>query len=291
LTNQRLEIFFDVPLANRTKSIKISAIVLIFLLKNHQSPPKIMIVAIANQKGGVAKTTSTMALGGLLSASGSVLAVDFDPQGNLTTGLGVKIQPGQPTAYEVLVERQQSAAAAIVDTKFGLKLLPADISLATGEKQILTVADNSRILRKKLNPLRAEFEQILIDCPPSLGMLTLNALMAADAVLIPVQCQFFALEGLRQLLETIEGLQDEDTHPTLQILGVLPTMADRTLTTQDALSTLQTKLPGFKIFPPVPKSVQFPESNLARSPIHQYSKDQKLSEPYREIARELGAHV
>lgn len=250
-----------------------------------------MIVAIANQKGGVAKTTSTMALGGLLSASGSVLAVDFDPQGNLTTGLGVKIQPGQPTAYEVLVERQQSAAAAIVDTKFGLKLLPADISLATGEKQILTVADNSRILRKKLNPLRAEFEQILIDCPPSLGMLTLNALMAADAVLIPVQCQFFALEGLRQLLETIEGLQDEDTHPTLQILGVLPTMADRTLTTQDALSTLQTKLPGFKIFPPVPKSVQFPESNLARSPIHQYSKDQKLSEPYREIARELGAHV
>lgn len=244
-----------------------------------------MIIAIANQKGGVAKTTSTIALGGLLSELGSCLVVDFDPQGNLTTGLGVRIQPGQTTAYEVLIDRKQTITSAIVETQAGIKLLPADISLATGEKQILSVADNSRILRKKLNPLRQEFNNILIDCPPSLGMLTLNALMAADAVLIPVQCQFFALEGLRQLLETIEGIRDEDTHPNLQILGILPTMADRTITTQDALKTLRKKLTGIKIFNPVPKSVQFPESNLAREPIHQYSRERKLVEPYQAIAK------
>ncbi|MFN6498752.1 MAG: ParA family protein [Nostoc sp. DedQUE01] len=250
-----------------------------------------MIIAITNQKGGVAKTTSTIALGGLLAETSSCLAVDFDPQGNLTTGLGIQIQPGQKTSYEVLVDRQQSAAAAIVETKYGIKLIPADISLASGEKQILHLADNSRILRKKLNPLRQEFVHILIDCPPSLGMLTLNALMAADAVLIPVQCQFFALEGLRQLLETIESLRDEDTHPNLQILGVLPTMADRTLTTQDALKTLQTKLPGIKIFEPVPKSVQFPESNLAREPIHRYTTEKKLIEPYQAVVKEMTEQI
>lgn len=250
-----------------------------------------MIIAIANQKGGVAKTTSTIALGGLLAEQGSCLVIDFDPQGNLTTGLGVKIQPGQKTAYEVLTDRKQKAEAAIVDTQAGIKLLPADISLATGEKQILTVADNSRILRKKLSPLRQTFDYILIDCPPSLGMLTLNALMAADAVLIPVQCQFFALEGLRQLLETIDGIRDEDTHPDLKILGVLPTMADRTLTTQDALKTLQSKLAGIKIFEPVPKSVQFPESNLAREPIHQYSPERKLVSPYRAVAKAIVGQV
>lgn len=243
-----------------------------------------MIIAIANQKGGVAKTTSTIALGGLLADRGPCLLVDFDPQGNLTTGLGVRIASGQKTAYEVLVDRKQTAISTVVETPSGIHLLPADISLATGEKQILTVADNSRILRKKLNPLRQVFPFILIDCPPSLGMLTLNALMAADAVLIPVQCQFFALEGLRQLLETIDGLRDEDTHPHLQILGVLPTMADRTITTQDALKTLRTKLADLKIFEPVPKSVRFPESNLAREPIHQYTNEKKLVSPYQTIA-------
>lgn len=190
-----------------------------------------------------------------------------------------------------MIDRKQQAAAAIVETKAGISLLPADISLATGEKQILTVADNSRILRKKLNPLRQDYEHILIDCPPSLGMLTLNALMAADTVLIPVQCQFFALEGLRQLLETIDGIRDEDTHPELQILGVLPTMADRTLTTQDALKTLQAKLTGIKIFEPVPKSVQFPESNLAREPIHQYTSEQKLTSAYRAVVQAIVEQV
>lgn len=246
-----------------------------------------MIISIANQKGGVAKTTSTIALGGLLAEQGPCLLIDLDPQGNLTTGLGVRIEPGQLTAHDVLTNRSQKAAGAIIETEQGFDLLPADILLATGEKQILTVPDSSRILRKKLSGFSEIYDFILIDCPPSLGMLTLNALMASDAVLVPVQCQFFALEGLRQLLETIESIQDEDTHPDLEILGILPTMADRTITTKDALKTLDKKLNGIRIFPPVPRSVQFPESNLARQPIHRYTRESKLISPYRAVVKEL----
>lgn len=246
-----------------------------------------MIISIANQKGGVAKTTSTLALGGLLSEKGSCLLVDLDPQGNLTTGLGIRLGSGQLTTYDVLTNRKQVAAPAILKTEQGLSLLPADILLATGEKQILTEPDSSRILRKKLAAVREDYDFILIDCPPSLGMLTINALMASDLVLVPVQCQFFALEGLRQLLETIESIQDEDTHPDLRILGVLPTMADRTLTTKDALATMQNKLGDIHVFPPVPRSVRFPESNLAQQPIHLYSRESKLVKPYKAVVNAL----
>lgn len=247
-----------------------------------------MIIAIANQKGGVAKTTSTIALGGLLAEGCRCLAVDLDPQGNLTTGLGVKIQNQQPTAYEMLIDDTQSAEEVLVETQCGLYLIPADISLAKGEKEILGEIGNTGFLKRKLLPLREKFDHILIDCPPSLGLLTVNALAAADSVLIPVQCQFFALEGLRQLLETIKGIRSREVNPQLQILGVIPTMAEKnTLTTQDALNTLKTMLTGIEVYEPVPKSVKFAESNLAREPIHIYSKDKKLVGPYRAIAKKL----
>lgn len=247
-----------------------------------------MIVAIANQKGGVAKTTSTIALGGLLAEEGSCLVVDFDPQGNLSTGLGVKIQKGQLTAYEVLTDELQGAEEAIVKANCGVSLIPADISLAKGEKEILSEIGNTGLLKRKLSSLKEQFDHILIDCPPSLGLLTINALAASDTVLIPVQCQFFALEGLRQLLETIKGIRTREVNPHLQILGVLPTMAEKnTVTTQDALATLNTKFSGLKVFEPVPKSVQFAESNLAREPIHSYAKDRRLIEPYKAIVRQL----
>lgn len=247
-----------------------------------------MIIAIANQKGGVAKTTSTIALAGLLAEEGNCLAIDFDPQGNLTTGLGVKIQRGQPTAYDVLTDESQDVNEALVETAFGIHLLPADVSLAKGEKEILGELGSTSFLKRQLIPMKQRFNHILIDCPPSLGLLTINALAAADAVLIPVQCQFFALEGLRQLLETIKGIRNREVNPQLQILGVLPTMAEKnTLTTQDALTTLKSMVPGVQIFEPVPKSVKFAESNLAREPIHIYSKDSKLVKPYRAVVKEL----
>jgi chromosome partitioning protein len=246
-----------------------------------------MITAIANQKGGVAKTTSTIALGGLLAQQGiSCLAVDLDPQGNLTDGLGVALAENQPTAYDILTEREK-ILNAIVETKFNISLLPADISLAKIEKELLSREHRFHTLKTKLEPIRNKFEQILVDCPPSMGLLTVNALSAADHLLIPVQCQFFALKGLEALMETVATVK-EKLNPDLQVLGVLPTMAEmNTVMTQDILKTLKNQLDGVKIFAPVPKSVKFAESNLAGEPIHVYAGEWRLIQPYREVIREL----
>lgn len=246
-----------------------------------------MIIAIANQKGGVAKTTSTICLGGLLAKTTSCLAIDLDPQGNLTTGLGVEVMDGQLTTYEVITERSL-AVDAVLKTNSGLHLLPADIALAQGEPEITAKVGNFYLLRERLEPVKAKFAHILIDCPPSLGLLTVNGLAAADAVLIPVQCQFFALKGLAGLLNTIESVTRR-LNSRLKILGILPTMAENTVMTADVLATLKDKFEpeGIKVFDPVPKSIRFPESNLAGEPIHQYSNDSKYVQPYRAIAKSI----
>jgi chromosome partitioning protein len=243
-----------------------------------------MIIAIANQKGGVAKTTSTICLGGLLAQKGNVLAIDLDPQGNLTTGLGVEIVDTQITSYEVITELTP-IADAIVQTKSGLMLLPTDISLAKGETEIMSKVGNFYLLKEALDPVKDNFEHVLIDCPPSLGLLTINALSTADVVLIPVQCQFFALKGLAALLETIQSVQKR-LNPSLRILGVLPTMAEmNTLMSQDILASLKKRFQDVPVFDPVPKSVKFAESNLAGEPIHIYAGDEKLVQPYRQIVK------
>lgn len=245
-----------------------------------------MLIAIANQKGGVAKTTTTICLGGLLAATGKTLAIDLDPQGNLTTGLGVNVADERPTAYEVITERR-SAKETILTTAAGLDLIPADINLAQGEPEILAKVGNFYLLRDALEPVQEDYGHILIDCPPSLGLLTINALAAADKVLIPVQCQFFALKGLAALLETIASVKKR-LNPHLEILGVLPTMAEKnTVMTQDVLTSLHTKLPNIHIFEPVPKSVKFAESNVAGLPIHLYAQDVKLISPYQAIVNLL----
>lgn len=241
-----------------------------------------MIIALANQKGGVAKTTSTICLGGILANKGTVLAIDLDPQGNLTTGLGVEVADDSLSCYDVITE-QAEVIDAVVATKSGLSLLAADINLAKGETEILMKVGNFYILKEKLAPVLNQYQHILIDCPPSLGLLTVNALAAADAVLIPVQCQFFALKGLAALLETVASVQKR-LNPQLRILGVLPTMAENTVMTQDVLDSLKKRLQDIRIFDPVPKSIKFSESNLAGEPIHIYSNDKKLVQPYRAIA-------
>lgn len=246
-----------------------------------------MIIAIANQKGGVAKTTSTICLGGLLAQTDSCLVIDLDPQGNLTTGLGMEVEDGQISSYEVITE-QATLKDAIAPTASGLSLCPADISLAKGETEIMAKVGNTYLLKECLEPIQANYRHILIDCPPSLGLLTVNALAAADAVLIPVQCQFFALKGLAALLETVQSVQKR-LNPDLNVLGVLPTMAElNTIMTQDVIASMKKRLPGARVFAPVPKSVKFAESNLAGEPIHTYAeKDEKLSQPYAAIAQVL----
>lgn len=245
-----------------------------------------MIIAIANQKGGVGKTTSVICLGGLLSQNGPCLAIDIDPQGNLTTGLSVEVADKQLSAYEVMTE-QAGIQETLVTTQSGLSLLPADISLAKGETEILTKIGNFYILKEQLEPVRAQFQNILIDCPPSLGLLTVNALAAADAVLVPVQCQFFALKGLAALLETIQSVQKR-LNPELKILGILPTMAEiQTIMTQDILGSLRKRLKDTRIFNPVPKSIKFAESNLAGEPIHTYAGDSRLVDPYQAVVNQI----
>ena len=246
-----------------------------------------MIIAIANQKGGVAKTTTTICLGGLLAVESRTLAIDLDPQGNMTTGLKIQVTT-EPTSYEVITERIP-IKDAIVRASAKIDLVPADINLAKGEPEIISKVGNFYLLRDAIETVKTEYSHILIDCPPSLGLLTINALSAADLVLIPVQCQFFALKGLAALLETIGSVQKR-LNPQLKILGVLPTMAEKnTVMTQDVLSSLHSKLPDIQIFKPVPKSVKFPESNVAGLPIHLYAQDPKLIEPYQAIVKALGA--
>jgi chromosome partitioning protein len=241
-----------------------------------------MLIAVANQKGGVAKTTTTISLGGLLATIGATLVVDLDPQGNLTTGLGIEVADNQLTTYEIITERNL-AIEAIITTKSGIALIPADINLAKGEPEILTKVGNFYLLKEALEEVKESYQHILIDCPPSLGLLTINALTAADVVLIPVQCQFFALKGLAALLETIQSVKKR-LNPNLTILGVLPTMAEKnTVMTQDIIAALKNQLPDIRIFEPVPKSVKFSESNVAGLPIHTYSNEPKLVEPYRQI--------
>jgi chromosome partitioning protein len=247
-----------------------------------------MIIAIANQKGGVAKTTTTICLGGLLASQGATLAIDLDPQGNLTTGLNIQVND-ELTSYEVITERA-NIQETILNTGAGIDLIPADINLAKGEPEILAKVGNFYLLKDALATIEGRYGHILIDCPPSLGLLTINALSAADLVLIPVQCQFFAIKGLAALLETIASVQKR-LNPTLQILGVLPTMAEKnTVMTQDVLSSLHSSL-NHHIFDPVPKSVKFAESNVAGLPIHQYAAEDKLIQPYQAIVNHLGNYA
>ncbi|HEY9646092.1 MAG TPA: ParA family protein [Chroococcidiopsis sp.] len=245
-----------------------------------------MITAIANQKGGVAKTTSTIALGGLLSEGNSCLLIDLDPQGNLTTGVGITLADDQPTVYDVLTKRAH-VKEVIVSTSFGFSVLPANEILAQAEKDLANHDDRFLLLRDILKSLRSTFDHILIDCPPSMGLLTANALCAANTLVIPVQCQFFAVKGLEGLLKTIDTVKKR-LNPHLQVLGVLPTMAEpNTLMTQDVLKTLRSELNGIRVFNPVPKSVKFPESNYAGAPINRYANEWRLVQPYRDVAREL----
>jgi chromosome partitioning protein len=243
------------------------------------------IIAIANQKGGVSKTTSTIAVGGLVAEKQPCLAIDLDPQGNLTTGLGVQVEEDQLTIYDVITKRC-STADAIVETET-VYLIPSDIGLAHGERELSSKFEPHFYLKDQLSDLT--FPYILIDCPPSLGILTYNALTAATAVLIPVQCEFFSMKGLQQLLETIAAVKYR-ANPDLEILGILPTMGQKTGMTDDTLANLKalSETDGIQIFDTVPRSINFAYSNLAGKPIHLYaSREEKLIKPYRQIVNQL----
>jgi chromosome partitioning protein len=247
------------------------------------------IVAMVNQKGGVGKTTSTINLGAALAEAGrKVLLVDFDPQGALSAGLGANPHELDLTVYNVLMDRKADIYEAIQSTEIeNIDLLPANIDLSAAEVQLVNEVAREQVLDRALRKVSDDYDVILIDCQPSLGLLTVNALTAAHGVVIPLICEFFALRAVALLVETIEKVQDR-LNPRLQIDGVLATMYDaRTLHSREVIGRLLEAF-GDKVFETVIKrTIKFADATVAAEPITTYAGNHPGAEAYRQLAREL----
>jgi chromosome partitioning protein len=246
------------------------------------------VVAIANQKGGVGKTTTAVNVSTWLALDGArVLLVDLDPQSNATTGLGIDNRQAKTSTYDVLVD-QSPVDAAIVETAIeGLFVLPSTIDLAGAEIELVPAMSRELRLRRALVPVLDRFDYVVIDCPPSLGLLTVNALAAAGEVVVPIQCEYYALEGLGQLLRNI-NLIKQHLNPTLKFSGIVLTMFDpRTRLAEEVVREVRGHFEGLVYDAVVPRSVRLSEAPSFGQPIAVYDPRSKGSEAYREVAREM----
>ena len=246
------------------------------------------LLAIANQKGGVGKTTTAINLGASLAVNEvRVLVVDSDPQGNATTGLGVTKDPGKPSLYHVLLGGVD-AAEAVIKTEFeGLDVIPADKNLVGANLELVEQEGREFRLRERIAPLQEQYAYILIDCPPALDLLTLNALLAAQSVLVPIQCEFFALEGISELMDTIDRIRESFHHP-LEVEGILLTMFDdRTNLARQVAADLKGFF-GDQVFETViPRSIRLAEAPSYGKPILAYDVRSRGSESYIKLAKEI----
>ncbi len=249
------------------------------------------IIAMCNQKGGVGKTTTTINLGAALAEYGRrVLMVDFDPQGALSVGLGVRTHDLDVTVYNLLVERGHDVREVIQPTTVhDVDLLPANIDLSAAEVQLVGEVAREQILARVLRPVVDDYDVILIDCQPSLGLLTVNALTAAHGVIIPLECEFFAMRGVALLIETIEKITDR-LNPRLQVDGILATMYDgRTLHSREVVRSVVDHFQDTVFHTVISRTVKFPDATLAAEPITSYASTHSGAEAYRQLARELVA--
>ena len=248
-----------------------------------------LIIAMCNQKGGVGKTTTTINLGAALAETGRrVLLVDFDPQGSLSVGLGINPHTLETSIYNLLLTRDHDVHDIITESVVdGLDILPANIDLSAAEVQLVSEVAREQTLKRVLAQVRGEYDVILIDCAPSLGLLTVNALTAADRVLMPLECEFFALRGLALLNDTIGKVQDR-LNPELEIVGILGTMYDsRTVHSREVLERVVQAF-GDKVFHTViRRTIKFPETTVAGEPITTYATNSPGAGAYRMLAREV----
>jgi chromosome partitioning protein len=244
------------------------------------------VLAVANQKGGVAKTTTVASLGAALSALGQrVLVVDLDPQGCLTFSLGHNPDRLERSVNEVLAG-DLDAVDAVLKTDDGMDLLPATIDLAGAEALLLMRPGREFALKRALSPLLGSYDVIIIDCPPSLGVLTLNGLTAAQSVLVPLQCETLAHRGVGQLLRTVREVQ-AITNPDLVLLGALPTLYDaRTTHSRDVLADVSDRYSLAVLAPPIPRTVKFAEASASGATVLAGRKN-KGADAYRELADNL----
>ena len=245
------------------------------------------IIAVANQKGGVGKTTTSVNLSAAFAEMGKkVLLIDCDPQGNATSGLGIEKDGLELSIYDALIN-DTPMEEIILQTQFGLDMVPSVMDLAGAEVELVNLDDKQYRLKKAVELIKDKYDYILIDCPPSLGHVTLNALTAADSVLLPLQCEFYALEGLSQLLSTVQLVQ-EQLNGDLRIEGLVLTMYDsRTNLAEQVVEEVKTHFPDMVYATKIPRNVRLSEAPSFGKPIFAYASSSKGAQAYMRLAEEV----